>query len=112
MLAARNLRRAFSHLDTPACSIAAWLTPEQQTALAAHRHVHGLKAAAYSQLPPSATAQEASLVAEFRALLEGQLHTEQDQAYASDLRLLQYLHARDLHLGALTDALTAAAWVV
>lgn len=106
-LASQNLRIAFSHIDSD-CTIAAWLTADQEEALAAYRLAFALlPTSPQTPLPQSATAQEAGLVSALGARLreEGALEGEQERAYATDLRLLQYLRARDHHMGANCEAM-------
>jgi len=99
--AVRELRRVFSHIDTD-CTISASLTPAQEKALEVYRHAFNLEPMAHEGLPDATTDEEKAMIPEFRTLLNrsGRIETEDDKDYASDLRLLQYLRARDHHMGA------------
>jgi hypothetical protein len=102
--ATKNFRRAFSHIATPNTSISAWLTPEQQQTLSAYCNAFGLKQKDKwntTQLPQKTSEEELKLVENFKTKLEtdGALQSEEDKAYASDIRLLQYIRARDSSLG-------------
>ena len=99
--AVREFRRVFSHIETD-CTISASLTPAQEKALEVYRHELNLQPMAPDGLPDATTDEEKAMIPEFRALLNssGGLETEHDKDYASDLRLLQYLRARDHHMGA------------
>ena len=97
----RELRRVFSHLDTD-CTISAWLTPAQERALESYRKAFNLEPMTHDGLPNDATDEERAMLPEFRTLLSdaGKLETKHDMDYASNLRLLQCLRARDHHKGA------------
>ena len=110
LLATQSLRIAFSHLDSD-CTIAAWLTADQEKSLTAYRLAFALlPISPEAPLPESATPQEVDLVSSLMSRLreEGHLQGEQERAYATDLRLLQYLRARDHHMGANCEAMHAS----
>lgn len=103
--ALQKFRSAFSHLENDDVTIAAWLTPRQWEALGAYRSAFGAAPKqhwALEELPVDTTDAEREQVGEFKARLEaeGKLVSKEDAAYASDLRLLQYLRAREHVLGA------------
>ena len=65
MNALSELQKVFSHLESD-CTIAAWLTPEQDKALDAYRAAFDLKPVTATSLPESTTEDERAHVAKFR----------------------------------------------
>ncbi|GAX82878.1 hypothetical protein CEUSTIGMA_g10304.t1 [Chlamydomonas eustigma] len=101
--ATQNFRDAFSHIAPPRRSISACLTSEQEEALSSYRAAFNLKPKDVwntAQLPSNTTEDELNLLNDFKSKLdkEGTLKNEHDIEYATDVRLLQYLRARDNNL--------------
>lgn len=101
--AAVELRRVFSHLESP-CTISAWLTEPQKAAVKRYHKEHNMRPQpaqgepwTLADFPANTTPEEVQLIEALKARLkeEGSLKTEHDRAYVNDLRCLQYLRARD-----------------
>jgi hypothetical protein len=102
--ATQKFRDAFSHIAPPRRCISAYLTTEQEEALSSYRVAFNLKpkdAWNTAQLPSNTTEDDLRLLNDFKSKLdrEDALKDEHDVKYATDIRLLQYLRARDNNLG-------------
>jgi hypothetical protein len=101
--ATQKFRDAFSHIAPPRRCISAYLTTEQEEALSSYRVAFNLKpkdAWNTAQLPSNTTEDDLRLLNDFKSKLdrEDALKDEHDVKYATDIRLLQYLRARDNNL--------------
>ena len=113
--AIRKLRSAFNHIESKA-SFSAVLRKEEELALADYREAFGHQAQLSPLLYPwpqealpFAKPNELESIAKFRAVLNADILTDpDDENYCSDLRLYQYLKARDFDVDKAMKMLVAS----